>query len=124
MLQTLKLVLFDRSFATRVLLDRHFAVHRIQPKISVESNSVETLISLVRCGGFATILPGLMGSGIAGTRSVPLSPPILTRRICILKRADAYHSFASIAFEQTFTSAEWAFPTALKTVSGAANPDP
>lgn len=99
-LSGLKLALFDRSFATRLFIDEHFRANRLQPTISVESNSLEALISLVRCGAYTTILPGFAGNRISGTRSIPLSPAIPTRPICTLKRAGGYHSFASIALEQ------------------------
>jgi LysR family cyn operon transcriptional activator len=108
-LTELKLVMFDRCFATRLFIDEYFRTNRLRPKISVESNSVEALISLVRFGLHATILPGFAGNEIAGTRSIPLSPAIPTRRICTLKRVGGYHSFASIEFEQMFNSSEWAW---------------
>ncbi|NLS04137.1 transcriptional regulator CynR [Rhizobium sp. P32RR-XVIII] len=110
-LSTLKLALFDRSFATRLFIDKHFRANRLQAKISVESNSLEALMSLVSYGVYATILPAFAGNRIAGTRSIPLSPAIATRPICLLKRADGYHSFASIAFEQMFNSTDWALPS-------------
>lgn len=108
MLSGLKLALFDRTFTTRLFIDEHFRANRLQPQISVESNSVEALISLVRFGAYATILPGFAGNRISGTRSMPLSPAIPTRPICMLKRAEGYHSFASIAFAQMLTAIDWA----------------
>lgn len=50
MLSTLKFALFDRSFAIRLFIDKHIRANRLQAKISVESNSVDKLVSLIRYG--------------------------------------------------------------------------
>ncbi|MDX2175528.1 MAG: LysR substrate-binding domain-containing protein [Candidatus Sumerlaeia bacterium] len=88
------LVLLAPAFCTRRLVDAAFAEHGVRLDPTVETNSVEGALAMVRGNGFATLLPEMAlrthaGAGLSGSRieGVPIS-----RRLLLLWRRNGYRS--------------------------------
>ncbi|OHU93314.1 transcriptional regulator CynR [Mycobacterium talmoniae] len=94
------LCLLSRDFATRLHIDGYFADRRVAPAIAVEANSISALLEFVRRGSLATVLPDAITREHADLRPVPLSPPLPTRTVELLRRGSAYHSAAARAFTE------------------------
>lgn len=90
-----QLALLDGDFATRRHVDAYFSPHRVRPRIIVEANSVQALA--VSAHRLATVLPQAIAYDHARLVSIPLDPPLPTRTVTLLTRADAYQSAAARA---------------------------
>ncbi len=90
------LALLDTSFSVRRIADRYFRSADLRPHIAVESNSIPTLIGLVRTTALATILPvNVSGKGLSPVR---IDPAFDFRPAALLRRRGAYCSAAAKAF--------------------------
>jgi LysR family transcriptional regulator, cyn operon transcriptional activator len=92
------LALLGRTFAMRVLVDRYFRRHGVQPHVAVGANSIAAIVEIVRVAGSATILPVTVAREQAGLSVVRLRPAIDSRRVALLQRRSGYRSSASRAF--------------------------
>ncbi|MFD5468946.1 transcriptional regulator CynR [Streptomyces sp. NPDC127105] len=93
-----QLALLNGDFATRSHIDAHFAAHRVQPRITVEANSVQALVEIVRRTPIATVLPDAITHDHPHLRPVPLAPPLPARTVTLLRRGSSYQSAAARAF--------------------------
>ncbi|MFJ2306267.1 transcriptional regulator CynR [Streptomyces sp. NPDC087787] len=93
-----QLALLNGDFATRSHIDAHFAAHRVQPRITVEANSVQALVEIVRRTPIATVLPDAITHDHPHLRPVPLEPPLPERTVTLLRRGSSYQSAAARAF--------------------------
>ncbi|MFH9347790.1 transcriptional regulator CynR [Kitasatospora sp. NPDC017646] len=93
-----QLALLSGDFATRGHIDGYFAQHRVSPRIAVEANSVQALTEVVQRTQLATVLPEAVTHDHPRLARVPLDPPLPTRTVTLLLRADAYRSAATRAF--------------------------
>ena len=91
------LVLLSRDFPLRQLIDRRLAYFHIAPRIVMEMNANDAVLSTVRAGALATILTARDLRGISNLRSVILDDPELTRTAAILWSRDAYRPAAARA---------------------------
>jgi LysR family transcriptional regulator, cyn operon transcriptional activator len=94
------LALLSRDFLTRTHVDVYFAEHHADPRITVEANSVQALIEMVRRTPLATVLPDAVTHDHSHLTPVPLDPPLPTRTVALLRRAGGYQSAAATAFVQ------------------------
>ncbi len=92
--------LLSPDFATRQDIDAYFAGLGVAPHITVEANSISALLEFVRRGSLATVLPDAIAHEHADLHLVPLSPPLPTRTVELLRRNTAYHSAAARAFAE------------------------
>ncbi|MGW7380546.1 LysR substrate-binding domain-containing protein [Streptomyces sp. NPDC054794] len=92
-----QLALLNGDFATRRHVDAYFSRHRVRPRITVEANSVHALAEIVQRTPLATVLPHAIAYDHARPVSIPLDPPLPTRTVTLLTRADAYQSAAARA---------------------------
>lgn len=92
------LALLSGDFATRSHVDAHFAAHRVQPRIAVETNSVQALIEIVRRTPIATVLPDAITHDHPHLHPVPLEPALPARTVALLRRGSGYRSAAARAF--------------------------
>lgn len=93
------LALLDTSFSVRRLADSYFQAAGVRPHIAVESNSIPTLIGLVRATDLATILSvKVCGEGLTAVRA---NPAFEFRPSALLLRHGAYRSAAAKAFIAT-----------------------
>ncbi|MBD0695487.1 transcriptional regulator CynR [Streptomyces sp. CBMA123] len=93
-----RLALLSGDFATRGHIDDYFARHRVSPRIAVEANSIQALTEVVQRTPLATVLPDAVTHDHPRLARIPLDPPLPTRTVTLLHRADAYRSAATRAF--------------------------
>ena len=99
------LVLLSQKYCTRQLIDHAFLEAGVQPRVRIEMNSVERILSTVLQAQLATLLPSLaLCQKDAGLRAIPLINPTPRRAIGILwpkgaQRRAAAQSFARICAE-------------------------
>lgn len=89
-----QLVLLNKSFATRQHIDTYCVQQGIKLQVAVEVNAISTIVSIVRRGQLATILPEPISIEYAELRSLPCVPALPTRTAFLLTRKDAYCSAA------------------------------
>ena len=98
-LATQPLVLLSSPYCTRQLVDRAFAQARIRPRVQVEMNSVESILSTVRQGRLVSVLPSLaMCQRDAGLIAIPLTKPTPRRSVGLLWMKSAHRRVAAQAF--------------------------
>jgi LysR family cyn operon transcriptional activator len=92
------LALLNTAFATRASIDFYLRSNGVHPRVVVESNSVDTLVAIVRGGPLATILPEDSVRNVNGLTAIRLQPPIASRTVSLLLREGGYRSAATRAF--------------------------
>ncbi|MFJ7749243.1 transcriptional regulator CynR [Arthrobacter sp. NPDC097144] len=97
-LQDIRLALLSGDFATRNHIDAYLAQHRIEPKITVEANSIQALAEIVKRSPLATVLPDAITHDHTALVPIALDPPLPSRTAALLFRQDAYQSAAARAF--------------------------
>ncbi|MFG2209428.1 transcriptional regulator CynR [Streptomyces sp. NPDC048638] len=95
-----QLALLSGDFATRSHIDAYFAQQHVTPRITVEANSVQALTEIVQRTPLATVLPDAITHDHPDLTPIALDPPLPTRTVALLRRADAYRSAAVRAFTQ------------------------
>ena len=93
-----QLALLSGDFATRGHIDGYLEQYGVTPRISVEANSIQALTEVVQRTPLATVLPDAVTHDHPHLTPVPLDPPLPTRTVALLERADAYRSAAARAF--------------------------
>ncbi len=99
-LQDQPLVLLSREFPLRQLIDRRLAHHGVTPRIVMEMNANDAVLSTVRAGALATILTARELRDSANLRAVRIDDPQLTRTAAILWSRDAYRPAAARALAE------------------------
>ncbi|MGW7578012.1 transcriptional regulator CynR [Streptomyces sp. NPDC054765] len=97
-LQGRHLALLSEDFVTRRHIDEHFAAHHVQPRITVEANSINALTEIVTRTPLATVLPDAITRDHSGLTPIPLTPPLPARTVTLLRRESTYQSAAAHAF--------------------------
>lgn len=94
------LALLSSEFTTRQLIDSHCLESDIVLKPTIETNTISSLLELLRVGTFSTLLPysALMGSQAIGIAYTRATDPELRRTVSILRRRSPVDSAASAAF--------------------------
>src|SRR5579859_1616795 len=106
-LDDMDLALLDSSFVTRESIDRYLRANKAHPRIAIESNSVGSVVAILRGGGLATIMPQAAAGEVPGLKAIPLRPPIAGRTVSVLQRGNAYRSAASRAFLRILEGWDW-----------------
>ncbi|MBS0234821.1 MAG: transcriptional regulator CynR [Proteobacteria bacterium] len=96
-LKGIDLALLTRAFITRGPIDRYFRIHKIRPRIAIESNSADSIIAVVRGAPVATVMPSETARQLPGLKAVALVPSPGTWTLSVLQRRDAYRSAAAKA---------------------------
>lgn len=94
------LALLSSDFLTRTHVNAYFAEHHVDPRITVEANSVQALTEIVQRTPLATVLPDAVTHDHPHLTPVPLDPPMPTRTVALLRRDGGYQSAAASAFVQ------------------------
>jgi LysR family transcriptional regulator, cyn operon transcriptional activator len=102
----LDLALLNPSFVTRRTIDQYFHDQGVAPRVAVESDSVDSLVAIVRGGGLATVAPEAAARH-GELKAVRLSPSIAERTVAVLLRRDAYRSAAARAFLRLLAEWDW-----------------
>jgi LysR family cyn operon transcriptional activator len=105
-LQGMDLALLNTTFVTRQTIDQYLHDQQVAPRVAVESDAVDSLVAIVRCGGLATVAPEAAAHR-GELKAVQLSPPIPERTVSVLLRRDAYRSAAARAFLRLLTDSDW-----------------
>lgn len=99
-LQGTALVLLERDYATRQLIDSYFEKAGVAPKVACETNTIDLMRGLVATSGLATIMPESSIHGPGGLCAVPLVGPVPVRTSALLWPAKRPRSLAARAFGQ------------------------
>lgn len=102
-LQTLNaesLVLLSKEFATREQIDGYCRKHGIHPRVLMEANALGAVIEIVRRTPLSTLLPAKTALAQDNLVAIALEPERLTRTAVLMRRKDAYQSFAARAFTE------------------------
>ncbi|CAM5218079.1 DNA-binding transcriptional LysR family regulator OS=Castellaniella defragrans OX=75697 GN=HNR28_000108 PE=3 SV=1 [Castellaniella defragrans] len=88
------------EFTTRQLIDSHCLELDIVLRPTIETNTISSLLELLRVGAFSTLLPysALMGAQAKGIACTRATDPELRRTVSILRRRSPVDSAASAAF--------------------------
>lgn len=92
------LVLLNTSFATRRHIDDYCRRLNVRANIVIETNSIGTILQIVREGPLSTILPSQIDLDGTDLYSVKLDPPLPVRKVGLLRRKEAYQTAAMRAF--------------------------
>jgi LysR family cyn operon transcriptional activator len=79
-LQGIDLALLNTTFVTRQTIDRYFHDQQVAPRVVLESDTVGSLMAVVRGGGLATVAPEAAAHR-GEFKAVRLSPPIPERTV-------------------------------------------
>lgn len=102
-LQTLNaesLVLLSKEFATREQIDSYCRKHGIHPRVLMEADALGAVIEIVRRTPLSTLLPAKTALAQDNLVAITLEPERLTRTAVLMRRRDAYQSFAARAFTE------------------------
>lgn len=102
-LQTLNaesLVLLSKEFATREQIDSYCRKHGIHPRVLMEADALGAVIEIVRRTPLSTLLPEKTALAQDNLVAIALEPERLTRTAVLMRRRDAYQSFAARAFTE------------------------
>ncbi|MCW8278268.1 transcriptional regulator CynR [Pseudomonas sp. PCH199] len=102
----LEFALLTPGFVTRTRIDEYFAQLQITPKVTIEVNSVNTLLEVIRHTAIATILPEPIATVERALRKIPLIGEAPRRGASLLRRKNNYHSAAALAFADLALGAE------------------
>ncbi|MEW8586874.1 MAG: LysR substrate-binding domain-containing protein, partial [Candidatus Thiodiazotropha sp.] len=94
------LALLNSDFALRRHIDLYCLEHDIKPTIAIETNSLSTIIEVLRLGRLATILPNTIACQQNEIYPVMLIPELPHHTITLICRKDSYKSPASLAFKE------------------------
>jgi LysR family cyn operon transcriptional activator len=94
------LVLLNTSFATRRHIDDYCRRLNIRANAVIETNSIGTIIDVVRRGHLSTILPSQIDLEGNELYSIQLDPSLPMRSVVILRRKEAYQTAAAQAFTE------------------------
>ena len=92
------LALLPRSFAMRRHIDEALRQVGVKPAVQVEMEPVESLLSLCRHGGLASIVPERAARQVPELFAIALTTPALVRHAGIVWRRGASRSAAARAF--------------------------
>lgn len=99
-LQSQRLVLLEREFATRDQIDRYCRQQGLTPNVAMEANALSAVIEVIRRTSLSTLLPSTLAQVYTDLVAINLNGQPLARTAALLLRHNAYHSFATQAFTQ------------------------
>ena len=92
------LILLSSEFATREQIDRYCRLHRLEPDVRMEANSIAAVLSVIRSTLLATLLPAAIAGQFDDVVAIALQPALLQRTACLLQRQGAWQSAAAREF--------------------------
>lgn len=99
------LILLSSEFPLRQQIDRCFAARGIAPRIVMEMNSNEAILSTVRSSNLATICAARTLGDSSNLHAINLADPELKRTTAILWRRDGHRSAAAAVIAQMIKDA-------------------
>ncbi|WP_410317825.1 LysR substrate-binding domain-containing protein, partial [Klebsiella pneumoniae] len=79
-------ILLSSEFATREQIDRYCRLHRLEPDVRMEANSIGAVLSVIRSTTLATLLPAAIAGQFDDVVAIELRPALLQRTACLLQR--------------------------------------
>lgn len=104
-LERQSLILLNTNFALRRHFDLYCIEYGINPRIAIETNSLNMIVQTVGLGHLATVLPRTIAATQADLHWLPLLPELPRHTIALITHRGAYKSAASWAFEEL--AEEW-----------------
>lgn len=104
-LERQSLILLNTNFALRRHFDLYCLEYGINPRIAIETNSLNMIVQTVGLGHLATVLPRSIAATQPGLQWLPLLPELPSHTIALISHRGAYKSAACVAFEEL--AAEW-----------------
>ena len=92
------LALLNNRFEMRRQIDAYFTAHSLDPRVTLEANSLGFLIEMVKYGGLRTILPESIVASMEDLISIPVEPALPAHTATMIIRKAAYRSRATDAF--------------------------
>lgn len=83
------LILLSSEFATREQIDRYCRLHRLEPDVRMEANSIGAVLSVIRSTTLATLLTAAIAGQFDDVVAIELRPALLQRTACLLQRQGA-----------------------------------
>lgn len=100
------LVLLNPTFTMRQVIDRYCYERAIEPVITIETNSLNVVIEMVRLGQHASVLPTSIAGNHCGLHLLELNPAIPLKAVTMMIRSSGYNDVACAAFRDV--AKEWA----------------
>jgi LysR family cyn operon transcriptional activator len=100
------LVMLNKGFATRTMLEEHFYSLKITPNVVVETNGIPTMLAVARALKIAAIVSEYPATEATGLVPIALEAPTPLRTFGLIWRRDveqsvAIQSFAAIIRRET-----------------------
>ena len=105
------LAMLSANFATSAHVRAYLASQDVRQRIAVETDSVMSLLALIKCGSLVSVLPDVVVGQDAGLRCIPLTPAPPGRSVQLMWRGGVYPSAAMRAFVDIV----WDAASALRT---------
>lgn len=103
----LDFALLDRTFITREPINRYLKANDTHPRIALESNSVDALISIVESTPLVTIFPRATAQHRPGLRAIRLDPAFPALTTSVLMPITGHQSAAAKAFLAMLRERNW-----------------
>ena len=100
------LVLLNSAFAMRRMVDGYCFENAIEPRIAVETNSLNVIVEMIQIGSRATVLPSSIVRNQCGLYFIGLNPDLPRKDVTVLTRKHGYNNAACVAF--THMAKYWA----------------
>lgn len=94
-LGAMPLVMLTPEFGARQFVDQFFAEFKIHPRIMVEMNMIEPILSILRNSSLATVISAGAVADKKGLRVIRLTDPVPKRSVGILWRRQGHRSAAA-----------------------------
>ena len=100
------LVLLNPAFAIRRMVDGYCFEHAIEPRVTVETNSLSVIVDMIQIGSRATVLPSTIVRNQCGLHFIAMTPDLPRKSVAVVTRKNNYKNAACMAFTQM--AKEWA----------------
>ena len=95
---TMPLALLSPDFVVRRFADAWFRANQLIPRVMLQSNSVGTVLKLMKDSALATLLPSAVLREHRGLVALPVTPALPQRTVALLTRRRASTTLAANAF--------------------------
>lgn len=93
------MALLSQDFATRIYIDHYFDQHQLKPHLTIEANSISTILDLVKSSELVSVLPQAIIEKQREMHAISLLPSLPERTAALLLHKTHYISAASHAFK-------------------------
>jgi LysR family cyn operon transcriptional activator len=94
------LVLLNPAFAIRRMVDGYCFEYAIEPRVTVETNSLSVIVEMIQIGSRATVLPRSIVRNRCGLHFIELTPGLPRKSVAVVTRRSSQKSTACVAFTE------------------------